>query len=283
MTKEQRFQKKVRDLIKNTQNLEAAEVQKVIKLLASARRDIASAVAETDWQAYQLPRMKDAVERAMAEFGTKYGVDLRDAQLEFWNTGIDAVDMPLRTVGVKALIPEIDTTVLGIMQGYGADLVKGLAKDAALKINNELTLGLMGQKTPYEVMQAVGKNLKDKSIFTSIAARAETITRTECGRVLEAASQARLEKAGKVVKGLQKQWIYGTAPRRVPRLAHVAADKQIRDVDKPFNVGGEQLMYPRDPAGSARNTINCGCYMAPYRADWDSAVNEPKMDEAVNW
>ena len=99
------------------------------------------------------------------------------------------------------------------------------------------------------------------------AARAETITRTECGRVLEMASQARMTAAAEVVPGLQKQWRHGTVTR-MPRAMHLAADGQIRDVDKPFNVGGEELMYPRDPAGSAGNTINCGCYSVPYHPDW---------------
>jgi len=143
------------------------------------------------------------------------------------------------------------------MQGFSTDLVKGLTDDANKKISQELTLGLLGQKTPYEVMGAIGRNLKDKSIFKSIAHRAETITRTEAGRVLEAAGQARKEKAAQVVPGLMKQWHYGHTAKN-PRLDHMAAHGQIRKVDEPFDVGGEKLMYPRDPAGSAANTINCG-------------------------
>lgn len=261
------FQKKVDELIRRAQNLENAEVKKVITLLADARKEVAATVASTEWQAYRLPEFKAAIDRALQQFGDKYGVDLREVQRSFWESGINIVDAPLREVGVYAAFPAIDTTVLGIMQGYGADLVKGLAKDAALRINNEITMGLMGQKTPFEVMDAVGRNLKDKSIFTSIAARAETITRTEAGRVLEAASQARLEAAAPLVPGLQKQWFHGENVR-MPRPSHMAAIGQIRDVDKPFDVGGEKLMYPRDPAGSPGNTINCSCYTVPYHANW---------------
>ena len=117
-------------------------------------------------------------------------------------------------------------------------------------------------------MGAIGRNLKSKSIFKSIAARAETITMTEAGRVLEAASQARKVAAASVVPGLQKQWYYGHSPRQ-PRPAHLAAHGQVRDVDKPFDVGGEKLMYPKDPAGSARNTIRCGCTSLPYHPRWE--------------
>ena len=255
--RERAFQRKVAELVRRAGRLEDAEVKKIVRLLAAARKEVAAAVASTEWQVYYLPQLKGAIERALQEFGMKYGVDLRDIQRGFWEYGIDRVDLPLRTAGITAAIPEIDTAALSILQGYSTDLVEGLTKDAIKRINTEITLGIMGQKQPYEVMKAVGRNLKDKSIFRSIAHRAEVITRTEAGRVLEAASQARKEAAARVVPGLQKQWFYGHSPK-MPRLDHMAVDGQVRDVDEPFDVGGEKLMYPKDPAGSARQTINCG-------------------------
>jgi hypothetical protein len=240
-------------------------------MLEASRKEVAATVAGTDWQAYHLPQLKAAIDRAIQEFGSRYGVDLREAQGEFWNHGSDMIDIPLRDGGIMAAIPAIDTTVLSIMQGYGADLVKGVAHDAALRINNELTMGLMGQKSPFEVMQAVGTNLKDPSIFKSIAARAETITRTECGRALEAASQARLEKAAKVVPGLKKRWRHGGSGH--PRISHLAAAAgDPIPVDQPYHVNGEALMFPKDPAGSAANTINCSCYSVAHMESWEAAA-----------
>jgi uncharacterized protein with gpF-like domain len=40
---------------------------------------------------------------------------------------------------------------------------------------------------------------------------------------------------------------------------HVAADGQIVGMNEPFTVSGEKLMFPGDPAGSAKNTIMCRC------------------------
>lgn len=256
-SKEKAFRRKVKKLIKEAGQLEDAGVKRVIKLLHAARRDVAATVASTEWQAYHLPQMKAAIERALQEFGQKYGVEMRELQRGFWEKGVDMTDLPLREVGIWQAIPEIDTAALAILQDYSSDLVEGLSKSAIKKINTELTLGLMGQKSPYDVMGAVGRNLKDKSIFKSLAHRAETIVRTEAGRVLEAAGQARKESAVRVVPGLQKQWYYGHTAKS-PRLDHMAVDGQVQDVDKPFLVSGEKLMYPKDPAGSAKNTINCG-------------------------
>lgn len=44
------------------------------------------------------------------------------------------------------------------------------------------------------------------------------------------------------------------------REAHADADGQEQPVGTPFDVMGEQLMYPGDPDGSDENTINCRCW-----------------------
>lgn len=54
-----------------------------------------------------------------------------------------------------------------------------------------------------------------------------------------------------------KTWVSMKLP--TTRDAHWLADGQTVPIDKPFNVGGENLMYPSDPKGSPENTINCLC------------------------
>ncbi len=56
---------------------------------------------------------------------------------------------------------------------------------------------------------------------------------------------------------LMKTWV-SRGDSRV-RDHHLAADGQRVPVGDPFIVGGESLMNPGDPAGSARNVINCRC------------------------
>jgi hypothetical protein len=127
---------------------------------------------------------------------------------------------------------------------------------------------MMGGKTPQEVAAAIGKNLNDPSIFTSIAARAETITKTEMGRVFSTAAQKRMEEASRHVAGLEKQWIHAGHPKHA-RPGHEAAHGQHVPVGEPFNVGGTKMMYPRDPAAPLDEVINCGCDHVPYHARWN--------------
>ena len=146
--KQKAFDRKVKALVKKANRLEAAEVKRTIALLANARKEIAAAVASSDWQIHRLAELKAAVERALTDFGNQYGIQLRDAQRELWETGLDLVDLPLREAGIIQAMPEIDTTALAILQGYGTDLVDGLTQDATKKINTEITLGLMGRENP---------------------------------------------------------------------------------------------------------------------------------------
>ena len=59
---------------------------------------------------------------------------------------------------------------------------------------------------------------------------------------------------------LRKEWVSAADERT--REDHGAADGQIVGMDDAFDVGGESLMYPGDPAGSPENVINCRCSVA---------------------
>lgn len=55
----------------------------------------------------------------------------------------------------------------------------------------------------------------------------------------------------------RKTWL-ATEDQRT-REDHAAANGQQVDLDEPFVVGGEELMFPGDPNGSPGNVINCRC------------------------
>jgi hypothetical protein len=82
-------------------------------------------------------------------------------------------------------------------------------------------------------------------------------------RVHSLASVARINDLATRHSGLGKLWKH-IPVARVPRIGHLLADGQIVKPDEPFVVEGEELMYPRDPSGSAENTINCHCLVLPH-------------------
>lgn len=56
---------------------------------------------------------------------------------------------------------------------------------------------------------------------------------------------------------VQKTWVAILDSKT--RASHATADLQQVGVNDNFTVGGESLMMPRDPSGSAGNIINCRC------------------------
>lgn len=253
--RERAYNKKLKELTGKVNKLEDREVKKVLGILGNARVQVASAVASTEWEIYFIPQLKESVGRAVDGFRQRYLREQTEALGNMWNAGIDAVDGPLHHVGIGRLAPEISRSALEVMQGYSADLIEGLSADALKKINNEITLGIMGQKTPFEVMTAIGKNLKDKSVFVGIGNRAEAITRTEMARVHSAAREGRMGAtvAANPEEEWAKKWI--SSGKANPRGTHAALDGVVVDADENFPGG---IPYPHAPGLPASEVVNCG-------------------------
>ncbi len=93
-------------------------------------------------------------------------------------------------------------------------------------------------------------------IYTSefIPTRSQTISATEVHGANEYGSVEAAKSSGLT---LNKVWL--SMHDSKVRDDHAAADGQEVGMNEAFDVGGEQLMYPGDPAGSPGNTINCRC------------------------
>jgi hypothetical protein len=83
--------------------------------------------------------------------------------------------------------------------------------------------------------------------------RSDRIARTEVHGAFEHGSMSSMARVGVQVR----EWLTASDDR--VREDHVMADGQRVAMDEPFMVGGEPLMYPGDPSGSAENVINCRC------------------------
>lgn len=90
--------------------------------------------------------------------------------------------------------------------------------------------------------------------------RAKVIARTETNRAWNAgvlaAAQYYEPPTG---RGWTKTWDADLDGHERP--AHRRADGQTRGLTDTFQVGGEDLRFPGDPAGSPANVINCRCKM----------------------
>lgn len=220
------------------------------------------------WDAYHLKKMLSAIERRISDASSKSKTEMSGLIDDSWQMGLDLVDAPLDAAGIYTGFNISASSVQKMgMKDFAEHITEKMYGDGWSKIKSELTLGVLGGKTPQEVAKAIGMNLTDPSIFASLDARAEAITKTEMGRVFSAAAQSRMEDASQHVEGLEKQWLHAGHPK-MPRVYHAALDGHHVPVNEPFFVGSVRMMYPRDPAAPINEVINCGCDHVPYHAGW---------------
>jgi hypothetical protein len=271
MSAQSQFSAKITDLISQSANLSLDARNKVLEMMDAVRKEILVRLADmasSSFTAAQLTVLKSQVDQLFQKFSGQATTLIDGYEAKSFQMGSLSISQPLATLGSQAL-GQISTSALSIAQAYTADLITGLSTDAAAKVNAAIQRAFLGGQQITDIIAQIGKALGgDKGftgLFDSVGRRASMITLNEVLRVQSIAAQARLEDASTRQPDLKKQWRHLNLAR-VPRPGHIAADKQVVDVKQPFIVEGEALMYPRDPSGSAENTINCHCMTAPYFA-----------------
>lgn len=126
--------------------------------------------------------------------------------------------------------------------------ISGAAEETFAAIKAQLQAGLDAGETTAQLADRV------RSAFNGISKeRATRIAMTETAAAYGHARNEGMKSAGVTYK----QWLTSGADNVRP--AHREANRQVVRVSDPFLVGGESLLHPGDPAGSAANVINCHC------------------------
>jgi uncharacterized protein with gpF-like domain len=264
--RKQQFAAKVNELIRQSRSLTPLARKQIVDLLEEAKKRILGEIATLDPKSFTVAQrtvIKNQIDTILGQFRAKATVKVNALQEDAAKNGIAIVDAPLATAGVEYSLGRISQSTLAIAQGYTADLITGLSTQAAAQVNAALARAFLGGQNISDIIAQVAKALGESS---PIADRAITVANNEILRMQSIATQARMEDLAGRNPGLKKQWMHINAAR-VPRVSHIIADGQVQDVDKPFTVEGEDLMYPRDPNGSPGNTINCHCLTRPYLSD----------------
>jgi uncharacterized protein with gpF-like domain len=150
---------------------------------------------------------------------------------------------------------------------FSADLVTNIGQELRAKINNQIRLAVLAERSPMDAMKAItvdlglARKVRGRDIVKGVNYRAEMVVRTEMGRVFNLANHAQQQLEAEEEPGMLKAW-EAAADRRT-RDTHLAAHVRYMNnpipIDEPFVVGGHKMMYPLDPAGPPQETINCRC------------------------
>lgn len=130
--------------------------------------------------------------------------------------------------------------------------LSNVPKETFDRIKASIEEGITAGDTTAELADRV------RSEFNEIdQGRARSIAVTETSAAYGAGRDEAMHQAGIGFK----QWL--TSGNDNVRAAHAAANEQIVPIDGFFEVGGEQLQFPGDPAGSPENVIQCHCVSIP--------------------
>lgn len=191
-----------------------------------------------------------------------------------WGMGAGLLPAAAEAAGLTLGHVSIATSTLEALQEFTFGRIAAVKDDLYNKVRGELTMGVLGQKTPQEVSRAIigdisGKPLPigpgGKPVFKSVAERAEVITGTEMGRAFSLATEKTIEAARETVPELGSMWIHAGHPKQ-PRQLHLYLHGQVRTQGKPFykTPEGIPVHYPRDPQAPIKEVIRCGCTHIPY-------------------
>jgi hypothetical protein len=295
-TPKEQYAAKLLEVSRRFDNLEDDTIKQLIRLLQDTRINIAASITDnaTDFQQFRSRGLIDSIDNIILDFQSQLNRDLAGSLTGVSNIGLASVTEPLDVIGLNvssfnALSPQ----QVNIALDFSAELVQNITEDLRGKINTQLRLATLAEKSSFQAMKDITNELGVKAtdgvwgtrnrpeVVKGVAARAETIVRTEMTRIHNLAHNTTQQQAGNIIPGLLKRWI-ATADRRTRpthRNAHRRYFKDPIPVSEPFRVGNSLLMYPGDPAGSPQETINCRCTEATIVPEL--GVSETALDKEI--
>lgn len=121
-------------------------------------------------------------------------------------------------------------------------------------IKNEVAKGIIKGESVPKIAQRLADHMPDRNEHLL-----QTHART---MVTSAQNQGRMERYHEAEDlGIELQKVWVAALDNKTRYEHAALDGQVRDIDKPFEIEGYQIMEPGDPTAEPVMVYNCRCRM----------------------
>lgn len=277
----------------NNQN--DAAVLRIFSLLADYRADISSQLlalggARGDggdgdsFETFHLNQLIGAIDAATHRFRLRYGAAMADELLRSWRAGGDFAPWVFERAGVSVPIMGLSPFQIEAALSYSARLVQHVTDDVRRKIDNAVYTGVMGRRSNFEIMQELAPLLTNPKragpgFAGSPMFQAETVLRTEKGRVYSMADRARMRQFADHIPGLEKRWLHSGNPSE-PRPYHRdVLHGQVRPWNGYFDVNGLDAWGPHDPSLPPEEVIRCGCKVVPWMKSWKSFDTREVRDD----
>lgn len=266
------------------ERIEAAAVREQLALLRSLRRAVLAGLAEAaGFRLFHLTQILGAIEREIAAGRDRAQAIATGRTRAAYGLGQDLVDRVLVAAGLNGGLADLSTDLLAASLDVTNDRLRGIWSELGTRLKTIVRQASLGVEDPFQAIQAAARIIRDPKVFGTALNRAEVIVRTEVNRTFSLAAQRRMEQSNRRLGGGLKKWWLTAEDARV-RPSHGSAGDRYRPesspgpipVTQPFEVGDARLMFPRDPRGSAKETVNCRCVSVPYVQDVEAAAALPK-------
>jgi len=212
--------------------MEDQTIRRALGLLKELRAQIAVELSRVEgWESYRLRELQARIGQMVAQYQAQLGADVYRAFVQAAADGTAAVVEPLQTLGIRGVFFAPSPAQINVMLDFSADLVRGISDQVRSAINTQIRIAALGDKAPLDAMRGITQALgidaragiwaKRKPPTKGVAARAETILRTEMQRAYNLSTHSQQQDTAKRVEGLLKTWI-ATADTRT-RESHLRA------------------------------------------------------------
>ncbi len=285
-----RYARALDEIINRADRLDDQTIRRMIELLQELRRGINTTLTDaSDFERLRVRSVQANINHLIDEFSARLqSATVRNFRQSF-KLGQAALVEPFTAIGLEGVFFANVPSQINAVVDFTADLIQDITEDMRGKINSQIRLAALGQKSAFDTMRDITNVLGVKArdgvwgtrrrpeVVKGVAARAEAILRTEQTRVYNLGHRSQQVASAEQLPGLRKQWM--ATPGNRTRDTHLRAHGQTVPIDEPFRVGRDRLQYPGDPRGSAGETINCRCRMRTLPADFDAPPNQ--LDQQI--
>lgn len=258
-----------------------------------------SAALDAPFAAVNIDAISANIDIAVQQLARRADFEMGSSLINAFDIGARVTPSAITAVGVPVAFPSISPAILTALTAETSAILTELANDLRADIDRVLRAGVAGLKPTSEVIQDLTNLLRTSEIRLGQRARiqsafrAETIARTELGRVYSSAQQATSEAMSEIVPGLRKRWVTVIGDRR----GHLEAERRYAvggstgpiPINQRFEITDftrvgssefftlnnrafrrkkgptarkgrikiDRMLFPRDPAGSVGNIANC--------------------------
>ena len=167
------------------------------------------------------------------------------------------INKQLKEFTIDAFLTAWEKNLLNWLFENSSYRITLVRQDFIKTIQQFLAFGVNEGKTITELARELQQLIDKRNFYRWQALR---IARTETTAAANYATSVSSSISGVVQ---EKVWVSAqdARTRRPPKSIynHYAMNGVRVDENEPFNVSGEELMFPGDPKGSAGNVINCRC------------------------